>query len=66
MTWRQPIRLPARAAESLSGAGLTVFTFAAVEENPTSKHVDAGVLFARALGIEIPLSLLGRADEVIE
>src|SRR5947208_1375925 len=31
---------PARAAESLTGAGLTVFTFAAVEENPTSRHVE--------------------------
>ena len=35
-----------RGAESLRSAGLDVFLFAKVEENPTTLHVDAGVEFA--------------------
>jgi alcohol dehydrogenase len=50
---------PRRAAESLQGAGLTVFTFAAVEENPTNRHVEAGVHFAAALAIDMILSVGG-------
>src|SRR5438067_13030134 len=34
---------PQRAKESLLNAGLQVFVFDEVEENPTSKHVDIGV-----------------------
>jgi alcohol dehydrogenase len=38
---------PQRAANSLREAGLEVFVFDHVEENPTTRHVDAGVAFAR-------------------
>src|SRR5438045_4685868 len=38
---------PQRAQASLKSAGLDVFVFDDVEENPTSKHVDIGVNFAR-------------------
>src|SRR5437867_577071 len=37
---------PQRAGQSLKHAGLEVFVFDEVEENPTSKHVDIGVRFA--------------------
>src|SRR6187549_3732474 len=36
---------PQRAQQSLRDAGLEVFVFDNVEENPTSKHVDLGVQF---------------------
>ncbi len=38
---------PQRALTSLREAGLEVFVFDAVEENPTTRHVHAGVEFAR-------------------
>jgi alcohol dehydrogenase len=38
---------PARALESLRGAGLEAFLFDGVEENPTTRHVHAGLAFAR-------------------
>src|SRR5437762_1495305 len=38
---------PQRATQSLKDAGLDVFLFDNVEENPTSRHVEAGVEFAR-------------------
>src|SRR5271157_4164553 len=37
---------PERALASLEAAGLQTFLFDDVEENPTSRHVDAGVQFA--------------------
>src|SRR5207249_2007078 len=39
---------PQRAIESLRGAGLDVAVFDAVEENPTARHVEAGVAAAKA------------------
>src|SRR5262249_6555422 len=38
---------PQRATKILSEAGLEVFTFDGVKENPTEREVDAGVVFAR-------------------
>src|SRR5207302_8712341 len=40
---------PQRAVASLESAGLQVFLFDDVEENPTSRHVDHGVAFAQPL-----------------
>jgi alcohol dehydrogenase len=50
---------PQRAVASLKAAGLEVFVFDEVEENPTSKHVDLGVAFARPLGIDLIVSVGG-------
>jgi alcohol dehydrogenase len=50
---------PQRAQESLRQAGLEVFVFDAVEENPTSRHVEAGVRFAGGLGIDLIVSVGG-------
>src|SRR2546423_1325863 len=38
---------PQRAEASLRAAGLAVAVFDAVEENPTSRHIEAGVQAAR-------------------
>ena len=38
---------PQRATKILREAGLEVFTFDGVKENPTEREVDAGVVFAR-------------------
>src|SRR5437588_12722537 len=38
---------PQRAVASLRAAGLEVFQFDEVEENPSSRHVEAGVAFPR-------------------
>ena len=43
----QSVGHPERAARSLREAGLAVFTFMGVKENPTEKEVDAGVAVAR-------------------
>jgi alcohol dehydrogenase len=50
---------PQRAEQSLQGAGLQVFLFDAVEQNPTSRHVEAGVALARPLGIDLLVSVGG-------
>ncbi|HXG12457.1 MAG TPA: iron-containing alcohol dehydrogenase [Gemmataceae bacterium] len=50
---------PQRAAASLREAGLEVFIFDGVEENPTNRHVEAGVAFARPLGIDLIVSVGG-------
>jgi len=50
---------PQRAVQSLKGAGLEVFVFDDVEENPTSKHVDRGVQFAKPLDIDMIVSVGG-------
>ncbi len=50
---------PQRAAESLKEAGLQVFVFDEVEENPTSRHVEKGVAFARSLKIDMIVSVGG-------
>jgi alcohol dehydrogenase len=50
---------PQRAMESLREAGLEVFLFDGVEENPTNSHVEAGVEFARPLSIDLIVSVGG-------
>jgi alcohol dehydrogenase class IV len=50
---------PQRAQQSLKGAGLDVFVFDDVEENPTSHHVEVGVKFAKPLGINLIVSVGG-------
>jgi alcohol dehydrogenase len=43
----------------LREAGLEVFVYDDVEENPSSRHVEAGVAFARPLGIDLIVSVGG-------
>ena len=50
---------PQRAVRSLEEAGLKVHLFDDVEENPTSKHVEAGAHFARPLGIDLIVTVGG-------
>ncbi len=50
---------PQRAMQSLRDASLEVFLFDGVEANPTSAHVEAGVEFARPLGIDLIVSVGG-------
>jgi alcohol dehydrogenase len=50
---------PQRAVRSLQEAGLKVHLFDDVEENPTSKHVEAGAHFARPLGIDLIVTVGG-------
>lgn len=50
---------PQRAVHSLKEAGLDVFVFDQVEENPSSKHVENGVRFARNLAIDLIVSVGG-------
>ncbi len=50
---------PQRAVASLQAAGLEVFSFEEVEENPTSRHVEAGLRFAKPLGIDVLVSVGG-------
>src|SRR5438132_2561003 len=50
---------PQRAQGSLKDAGLEVFVFDDVEENPTSKHVDIGVRYAKPLNINLIVSVGG-------
>ncbi len=50
---------PQRAIASLRDAGLEVFLFDGVEQNPTDQHVQAGVAFARPLGIDLIVSVGG-------
>lgn len=50
---------PQRASASLAEAGLTVHWFDDVEENPTGRHVEAGVAHARPLGVDLIVSVGG-------
>lgn len=50
---------PQRAEQSLRDAGLNVFVFDKVEENPTSLHVEQGAAFAASLGIDLIVSVGG-------
>ncbi len=47
------------AENSLKAAGLEVATFTGVEENPTTRHVEAAVEFARAEGVNLIVGLGG-------
>jgi alcohol dehydrogenase len=48
-----------RGVESLQAAGLTVALFDGVEENPTTRHVDAGLILAREFQPELIIGLGG-------
>ena len=48
-----------RAVRSLRDAGMIVTVFDGVEENPTTKHVDAGVVIARRNDIDLLAGLGG-------
>jgi alcohol dehydrogenase len=50
---------PQRAVTSLREAGLEVFVFDEVEENPTTRHVEAGTAFARANAIDFLVAVGG-------
>lgn len=50
---------PQRAMQSLKDAGVEAHLFDDVEENPTSKHVEAGVHFAKPLKIDLIASVGG-------
>jgi alcohol dehydrogenase len=50
---------PQRAVTSLREAGLEVFVFDEVEENPTTRHVEAGTAFARAEAIDFLVAVGG-------
>ncbi len=50
---------PQRAEKSLRDAGLEVFLFDDVEQNPTSLHVENGAAFGRPLGIDLIVSVGG-------
>jgi alcohol dehydrogenase len=50
---------PQRALASLRAAGLTAFVFDAVEVNPTTRHVEAGLKVARTHGIDFLVAVGG-------
>jgi alcohol dehydrogenase len=50
---------PQRAAQSLEAAGLKVFLFDAVEENPTSKHVGWCLNFAKQHSVDFVVAVGG-------
>ena len=50
---------PQRAEKSIREAGLEVFTFDGVKENPTEREVEAGVVFARTHGIDCIVAVGG-------
>lgn len=50
---------PQRAIESLRASDLAVVVFDDVEENPTSRHVEKGVAFARSHAIDLIVAVGG-------
>jgi alcohol dehydrogenase len=50
---------PQKAVQFLKEAGLEVFLFDEVEQNPTSRHVEAGLAFARPRRIDLIVSVGG-------
>lgn len=50
---------PREAIRLLNTAGIEVFLFDAVAENPTTEHVDAGLEFARGRNIDLIIGLGG-------
>jgi alcohol dehydrogenase class IV len=50
---------PQRAEQYLRAAGLEVFVYDAVRENPTTRHVDDGVAFARDRRIDLIVAVGG-------
>jgi alcohol dehydrogenase len=50
---------PQRALQSLLSAGLEAFVFDAVEENPTTRHVEAGLEMARDRKVDLLVAVGG-------
>lgn len=50
---------PQRALTSLKDASLTVFVFDGVEENPTTRHINNGLKFARQHNIDLIVAVGG-------
>lgn len=50
---------PQRATKAMLDAGLEVFTFDGVKENPTEREVDAGVVFAKTHGVDCIVAVGG-------
>src|SRR5207237_1436658 len=50
---------PQRAVQSLRAAGREVFVFHEVEENPTTRHVEQGLAFARASRVDFIVAVGG-------
>src|SRR5262249_52423174 len=50
---------PQPAEKSLREAGVAVFTFHDVKENPTEREVDAGVDFAKRHGVDVIVAVGG-------
>lgn len=50
---------PQRAAQAMKDAGLTVFTFDGVRENPTEREVAEGVVFAKSHGVDCIVAVGG-------
>lgn len=50
---------PQRAEKVMRAAGLDVFTFDGVKENPTEREVDAGVVFARSHRVDCIVAVGG-------
>ncbi|HEV3255841.1 MAG TPA: iron-containing alcohol dehydrogenase [Gemmataceae bacterium] len=50
---------PQRAVASLRDAGLDVWVFDHVEENPTTRHIEAGLVVAQAHGIDLLVAVGG-------
>jgi alcohol dehydrogenase len=50
---------PQRAEKAIRDAGLAVFTFDGVKENPTEREVAAGVVFARSHQIDVIVAVGG-------
>jgi alcohol dehydrogenase len=50
---------PQRATASLRAANLDVFLFDGVEENPSSRHIEAGTALAQPLGIDLLVGVGG-------
>jgi alcohol dehydrogenase len=50
---------PQRAAQAMHEAGLIVFTFDGVKENPTEREVSAGVVYAKANAIDCIVAVGG-------
>ena len=50
---------PQRAVTALRDAGVEVFVFDRVEENPTTRHVEAGLVFARQHRIDFLVAVGG-------
>ena len=54
---------PQMALASVRDAGLEVWVFDGVEENPTTRHIESGLALARQHQIDILVAVGGRSEE---